>query len=136
MTNSTQEAKTMEIENDEMVVRLRFDRPLSDEDAARMAGVMAEEMEFRDPSDGRYTSPGWGIGKARVLGVTQLLPGDLAGVENAEMLALRLQKAGRPELAPEARAGRSRAELLQVLLESVDPDPEVVAILVGRPGAQ
>ena len=126
----------MEIENNEMVVRLRFDRPLSDEEAARMAGAMAEEMEFRDPSGGRYTSPGWGIGKARVLGVTQLLPGDLVGLENAEMLALRLGEAGRPELAAEARAGASRAELLQALLESTDPDPKVVAIIVGRPGAE
>jgi|GEM_PF-3541669 len=126
----------MEIENNEMVVRLHFDRPLSDEEAARMAGVMAEEMEFRDPSGGRYTSPGWGIGKARVLGVTQLLPGDLAGVENAGMFALRLEEAGRPELASEARSGRSRAELQQSLLDSADPDPEVVAIVVGRPGAE
>lgn len=126
----------MEIENNEMVVRLRFDRPLSDEEAAQMAGVMAEEMEFRDPSDGRYTSPGWGIGKARVLEVTQLLPGDLAGVENAEMLALRLEEAGRPELASEARADRSRADLLRQVLESADPDPELVAIVVGRPRAE
>ena len=126
----------MQIENNEMVVRLGFDRPLSDEEAARMAGVMAEEMEFRDPSGGRYTSLGWGVGKARVIGVSQVLPGDLAGVENAEMLALRLEEAGRPELASEARSGRSRAELLQSLLDSADPDPEVVAIVVGRPGAE
>jgi hypothetical protein len=125
----------MEIENNEMV-RLRFDRPLSEEEAARMAGVMAEEMEFRDPSGGRYTSPGWGIGKARVIGVSQVLPGDLAGVENPEMLALRLEEASRLELASEARSGRSRAELLQSLLDSADPDPEVVAIVVGRPGAE
>jgi len=52
------------------------------------------------------------------------------------MLALRLGEAGRPELAAEARSGRARAELLQTLLESSDPDPTVVAIVVGRPGAE
>ena len=134
MRKSTQEA-TVEIEDTEMVVCLRFDRRLSDEEGARMASVMAEEMEFRDPSDGRYTSSGWGIGKARVLGVTQLLPGDLAGGENAEMLAMRLEEAGCPGLASEARTGTSRAQLLRKALESTDADAEVIAIVVGRPGA-
>jgi hypothetical protein len=109
MTNSTQEAKTMEIENNEMVVRLRFDRPLSDEEAARMAAVMAEEMEFRDPSGGRYTSPGWGIGKARVLGVTQLLPEhpliDMSVTNNAQKIAEELGHEGSHPFSVSVRSG-------------------------------
>ncbi|MBS1895491.1 MAG: hypothetical protein JST59_29680 [Actinobacteria bacterium] len=126
----------MEIEKNEMVVRLRFDRPLTDEEAVHMAEAMAEEMEFRRLSGGRYLKPGWGIGRARVLEVVQLLPGDLAGVESGEMLALRLQEAGRADLAADARAGRGRAWLLRAILGSAEPDLEVVATVVGRPGAE
>jgi hypothetical protein len=135
MTNSTQEVEMMEIENNEMVVRLRFNCPLSDEEAARMGGVMAEEMEFADPEAGRYTKSGWGIGRARVVAVEQMLPGDLVGIENAEMLALRLAEADGAGLAVQAREGASRAELLEALLAEADPDPELVAIVVGRPPA-
>jgi hypothetical protein len=125
----------LKIEDNEMVVRLRFDRPPSDEEAARLARTMAEEMEFADPEAGRYTKSGWGIGRARVIAVEQLLPGDLLGIEDAGMLALRLAEAGSAALAERARTGASRAELLEAVLEERDPDPQLVAIVIGRPPA-
>ena len=131
--NPRQEAMPMEIQSNEMVVRLRFDRPPSDAETAQLARAMAEEMEFADPEAGRYTKTGWGIGRARVVAVELLLPGDLLGVEDAGMLALRLAEGGSAALAERARAGASRAELLEAALE--DPDPELVAIVIGRPPA-
>ncbi len=123
----------VEIDGNEMVVRLRFDRPIDEREAAQLTRQMAEEMEFADPEAGRYTKSGWGIGRPRVVAVGQLLPGDLAGIESAEMLALRLAEAGSTELADRAREGTSRAELLEAVLEEPTPDPELVVIVVGRP---
>lgn len=125
----------LKIEDNELVVRLRLDRDVDERQAAQLAWLMAEEMQFADPKAGRYTKSGWGIGRARVISVEQLLPGDLAGIEDAGMLALRLAEAGAAELAERARAGASRAELLESILEDTAPDPELVAIVIGRPPA-
>ncbi len=125
----------LKIEGNEIVVRLRFDRAVGERQAAALARLMAEEMEFADPEAGRYTKSGWGIGQARVIAVEQLLPGDLTGIEDAGMLALRLAEGGAAELAERARKGASRAELLEALLEDTDPDPQLVAIVVGSPPA-
>jgi hypothetical protein len=125
----------LKIEDNELVVRLRLDREVDERQAAQLAGLMAEQMEFADPVAGRYTKSGWGIGRARVIAVEQLLPGDLVGIEDAEMIALRLAAAGATELAERARKGASRAKLLEAVLEDTDPDPELVAIVVGRPPA-
>lgn len=123
------------IEDNELVVRLRFDRPVDERHAAQLAWLMAEQMEFADPEAGRYTKTGWGIGRARVIAVEQLLPGDVAGIEDAGMLALRLAEAGAGDLAERAREGTSRAQLLEAVLEDTEPDPELVAIVIGRPPA-
>jgi hypothetical protein len=125
----------LKIEDNELVVRLRLDRPVDERAAAQLTRLMAEEMAFADPEAGRYTKSGWGIGRARVIAVTQLLPGDVAGIEGAGMVALRLAEAGRSELAQRARTGAGRAELLEAVLEDPDPDPELVAIVIGRPPA-
>lgn len=134
--NTTEEAMEMvTIDGNEMVVRLRFDRAVDERHAAQLARQMAEEMEFADPEAGRYTKSGWGLGRARVIAVEYLLPGDLAGIENAEMLALRLAEAGSPQLAERSREGASRAELIEAALAEPAPDPAPVAIVVGRPPA-
>jgi hypothetical protein len=125
----------LKIEDNELVVRLRFDREVDERQAAQLAWLMAEQMEFADPEAGRYMKSGWGIGRARVIAVEQLLPGDLVGIEDAEMLALRLAEAGATELGERARKGASRADLFEAVLEDTHPDPELVAIVVGRPPA-
>lgn len=125
----------LRIEDNEVVVRLRFDREVEVRHAVQLARLMAEEMQFAEPEAGRYTKTGWGIGRARVIAVEQLLPGDVAGIEDSGMVALRLAEAGAAELAERAREGASRAQLLEAVLEDADPDPELVAIVTGRPPA-
>lgn len=118
----------MKIETTEVVVKIRFDRVLEDRQTLLMAQVMAEAMESREAAGGQPPLPGWRIGPAKVVAVEQLFPGDLIGLETPTMLALRLEKAGFPELADEARAGKSRAALLAM----ADPDPAAMEIVVGR----
>ena len=125
----------LKIEDNEIVVRLRLDRPVDERQAATLARQVAEEMEFADREAGHYTKSGWGIGCARVIVVEQLLPGDLAGIEDAEMLAVRLADAGATGFAERARNGASRAELLEAVLKDTGPDPELVTIVIGRPPA-
>lgn len=129
---ATEVSLTMKIETTEMVVKVRFDRVPEDRQTLLMAQVMAQAMEPHEGSDGQPPSPGWQIGPAKVVAVEQLLPGDLIGLETPTMLALRLEKAGFPELADEARAGKSRATLLTLALDVADPDPAAVEIVVGR----
>jgi hypothetical protein len=125
----------LRIEDNEVVVRLRFDREVEVRQAIQLARLMAEEMQFAEAEAGRYAKTGWGIGRARVIAVEQLLPGDVAGIEDSGMVALRLAEAGAAELAERAREGASRAQLLEAVLEDADPDPELVAIVTGRPPA-
>ncbi|HVX32886.1 MAG TPA: hypothetical protein VHA80_07070 [Solirubrobacterales bacterium] len=123
----------MEIAAEEMVVRVRFDRPVGLGESSLMAMLIAEELEFRGLVAGRWSNTGWGVGRARVVKVEQLLPGDLAGVEDAAMLAGRLEEIGCAQLASMARSGMGRGELLIRALAPVEPDTAAVAAIVGDP---
>lgn len=123
----------MEIAAEEMVVRVRFDRPVELGESSLMAMLIAEELEFRGLVSGRWSNTGWGIGRAKVVRVEQLLPGDLAGVEDGGMLADRLEVMGCEQLASMARSGMGRGELLIRALAAAEPDAAAVAAIVGDP---
>lgn len=128
----TEEDATMNTSNEEMVVRIRFDREVDLQEADLFTTIVAGVLEFRGLICGRYSTSGWGIGSAKVIKVEQLLPGDLAGVESAEMLALRLEGAGRADLAAKAREGLSRSELLGRVFVRVESDWEAARIIAGE----